>query len=122
VKWPYACPHTCGSCISRLHGAGQQAGWVRTHLFGKEHCAAGIVQVQERLQVVEIVRGLRLGCGLVGEQVQHFVPDGQVEHELRLQGALDVHVQLRLRQEIAPVWRQPADRVLGLRAFVRCPP
>src|SRR5581483_1478277 len=65
--------------------------------------AAGVVEVQKRLQVLELVCGTEL-LGRAPLQ-----PDAvalrQLEQQLRLETALQVHVQVGLRQ--------PADEGLG---------
>jgi hypothetical protein len=58
--------------------------------------AAGVVEIEERLQVVERVGGAdRLDRGV---RERHAVLGRQAEHHLRLEGALDVEVELHLRE------------------------
>ncbi len=62
--------------------------------LGEEHGAVGVVDVEERLQVFEDIgptEGVHVGVGQ-----RHAVAAGQLEGELRLERALNVHVQLRL--------------------------
>jgi hypothetical protein len=80
---------------------GRGALEVRARELGKvgavaEHRAAGVVEVEERLQVGELVRGAHLVDGSIRQL--RGVLLRQPEHELRLERALDVEVQLDLRQ------------------------
>jgi len=61
-----------------------------------QHVAAGVVEIEERLQVVEVVRGAhRVDRGV---RQRDAVLAGEAEHHLWLERALDVEVQLHLRE------------------------
>ena len=62
----------------------------------EEHRAARIVDVEERRQIVEDVGAAELVHVGVGQR--HLVPGGQLEGQLRLEGPLDVDVELGLGQ------------------------
>ena len=71
-------------------------GQVGEVLLGAEHARAGVVEVEERLEVGEVMGPSE------GRHIRVRQPDpvalGQGEDQLRLQGALDVQVQLGLGQ------------------------
>ena len=78
-------------------GLGQVGhGEVVEVLLGAEHGAVGVVDVQERLEVVEDVGATERGHVGVGQV--HLVARRQLERQLRLERPFDVHVQLGLGQ------------------------
>ena len=73
-------------------------------LLGHEHGAARVVQVEERLEIVEHVRRAhRLD---VRVRQRDAVARRELEHQLRLERALDVQVQLGLGQALQPFRRR----------------
>src|SRR5574340_854981 len=65
-------------------------------LFGHECGAAGVVKIQERLQIAEVIGGAGLLGGGVGEI--DTVARREREHHLGLECSLKVQVELRFRQ------------------------
>ena len=66
--------------------------------LGEEYGAVGVIDVEEGLQVFEDVGATEFGHVGVGQR--HAVPGRQLEDQLGLERALNVHVQLRL-------WKAP---------------
>ncbi len=64
-------------------------------VFGAEHVHPGVVEVEERLQVGELVGAPQRLDRRVGQR--HAVALGEREDQLRLERALDVQVELRFR-------------------------
>jgi hypothetical protein len=71
-------------------------GQVVEVLLGTQGLRPAFVQVEERLEVAEVVRGAELVDGVVRQMCA--VATRELEGELRLEGALNVQVQLRLGQ------------------------
>ena len=63
-------------------------------LFGDEHVDAGVIEVQEVLQVVEVVGGAALFGGGAGQR--DAVAFAELQQHLGFERALDVHVELGL--------------------------
>jgi hypothetical protein len=64
--------------------------------FGDEHAAAGVVDVEERLEIAEHVRAAdRVD---VGERQRDTVAARELEHDVRLKGAFDVEVKFGFRE------------------------
>src|SRR5215467_7435372 len=61
-----------------------------------QHCEAKVIEVEERLQVVERVSAAQRRC--IGIWQSHAVSLRQGEQHFGLERALQMHVQLRLRQ------------------------
>ncbi|MCY1442898.1 hypothetical protein D9M71_592870 [compost metagenome] len=75
-------------------------GQVVEVLLAAQHVRAGIVEIEEFLQVVE---GVGLAQGLdVGPGQHDAVAFGEGEQQLRLQRAFEVQVQFRLGQRVDP--------------------
>ncbi len=87
--------------LSRLLQVGP--GEVVEVLLADQHVHALIVEVEEALEVVEPVGRPHLLDRGVGEG--DAVPFGQREHQLRLQRALDVEMQLGLGQAGDETWK-----------------
>src|SRR5918994_3982582 len=66
--------------------------------FMEEHLGSLVINVQEGLEVAEVVGPAHLFHGGVAEG--DLVTFGEREHQLGLQGTLDVDVQLRLRHSL----------------------
>lgn len=73
-----------------------RGGSCGTHLLCDEDRAASIVKIEEGLQVLKVVCGPYFIQGLIGDLLEHLVTGCQLKHELWLQSALNVQVQLRL--------------------------
>ena len=69
--------------------------------FGAQHRSARVIDVQKTLQIAEGVSGAHRVH--VGIWQAHAIALGQGEHQLRLQRAFDVQVQLRFGQGAQPV-------------------
>src|SRR5437667_4764447 len=61
----------------------------------QKHARAFVVDVEKRLQIGEVVRSAKLIDGPITKR--DSVAAGDLEHQLRLERAFDVAVQLRLR-------------------------
>ncbi|MDT4829345.1 hypothetical protein FQZ97_627620 [compost metagenome] len=87
--------------VLRLAALQVGPGQVVEILLGAQHVGAGVVEVEELLQVVE---GVRLAQGLhVGPGQGHLVALGQGEQQFGLQGTFQVQVQFSLGQGVQPV-------------------
>jgi hypothetical protein len=85
------------------HVVGVRAGEVRHRervevAAVAEHGAAGVVEVEKRLQIVEVVGGAHRGDR--GVRQRDAVLAGQAEHHLGLERALDVKMQLDLGEAL----------------------
>jgi hypothetical protein len=67
-------------------------------LLGQQHPGALVVEIQELLEVAKLVRGSQLLDRGIREMDPVAFRD--LEHQLRLQRAFDVHVELGLRESL----------------------
>jgi hypothetical protein len=76
--------------------------------LGAEHVAAGVIDVEERLQIGKVVG--RAQGGNVRKRQLHPVALGEGEDVIRLERALDVEVQLDLGQTADEIGDRRCDR------------
>ena len=65
-------------------------------LLVEQHAHSGVVQIEKRLQVGKVIRGLQVIDGGI-RQIDPVAP-GDFEHQLGLETAFDMQVQFSLRQ------------------------
>ncbi len=83
-------------------------------LLGPEHRAVGVVDVEERLEVLEAVGAAQ--CVHVGVRQVHLVACRHLEHQFGLERPLHVHVELGLGQAAARTQPSRSGRIRRPRA------